>query len=161
MSKLSAWRRHRGLQMRGSLKRVVYRALDVALAGSALALTFPLLASISLLIFLDDHGPILAPQRVDRIDGRQFMLWRFRTGLKNAGARAEQYLSAHPNEALSYPVRKGRRHAPRLSNVGAVLYRTGLNDIPMLLNVLSGDIRVFGRYTWREFIAWLNFGEVI
>ena len=55
------------------------RALDVAIAGSGLVLTSPLLALGALVVKLEDRGPVLYRQtRVGR-DGADFELLKLRT----------------------------------------------------------------------------------
>jgi lipopolysaccharide/colanic/teichoic acid biosynthesis glycosyltransferase len=131
-SKLSASPRHRARRARWALKSAAGRAVDFVLATSALALTLPLILCIALLIVLDDPGPVLVSQRRAQVKGRQVTLLRFRTH------------RVDPDGRLAY------------SKIGSVLHRTGLEDIPMLINIAGGQLPVIGRYTWRQFLAWLD-----
>jgi len=131
-SKLSATPRHRARRARWALKSAAGRALDFALATTALTLTLPLILCIALLIVLDDPGPVLVRQHRAQVNGRQVALFRFRTRRAGAGDR------------------------PAFSRIGSMLHRTGLEDIPMLMNIAGGQLPVVGRYTWRQFLAWLD-----
>ena len=144
-----------GDQSRRSLKHAVGRALDIATATVAIAFTLPLIAFISLLIVLDDPGPILVRHRRVRANGRQFGILRFRTRLVNADIRLEEYLTHHRDEYVRHYLGETLCHDPRFSMVGSVLHRTGLEDIPMLVNVVGGQLPIIGRYTWRQAVAWL------
>jgi lipopolysaccharide/colanic/teichoic acid biosynthesis glycosyltransferase len=131
-SKLSASPRHRARRARWALKSAAGRALDFALAMFALTLTLPLVLCIALLIVLDDPGPVLVRQRRAQVNGRQVTLLRFRTRRVDA------------DDPLGF------------SRIGSLLHRTGLEDIPMLINIAGGQLPVIGRYTWRQFLAWLD-----
>src|SRR5262249_22241393 len=106
------------------------RALDVALAGTGLVLTSPLLAVAAIAIELDDGGPLLYRQtRVGR-DGRDFELLKLRTmvvGAEKLGA--------------GWAVNEGD---PRITRVGRVLRRLSVDELPQLWNVVRGEMSVIG-----------------
>ena len=79
---------------RASGARDVNRALDVAIAGTGLVLTSPLLAASALAVKLDDRGPVLYRQaRVGR-DGRDFELLKLRTMIVGAERQGAGYAVA-------------------------------------------------------------------
>ncbi|HWQ22962.1 MAG TPA: sugar transferase [Gaiellaceae bacterium] len=106
------------------------RAFDVALAGTGLVLTSPLLALAALAIKLEDGGPILYRQTRVGKDGVDFELLKLRTmvvGAERIGA--------------GFAVDEGD---PRITRVGRVLRRTSIDELPQLWNVLRGDMSVIG-----------------
>jgi lipopolysaccharide/colanic/teichoic acid biosynthesis glycosyltransferase len=108
---------------------LVRRAIDVVAAGAALAVTWPLLLGIALLVRLTSPGPVLfAQDRVGR-GGRVFGLLKFRTMAADAPARG-------------LPITAG--DDPRITGVGAVLRRWKLDELPQLVNVLRGDMSLVG-----------------
>ncbi len=106
------------------------RALDVAIAGTGLALASPVLGLAALAIKLADGGPVLYRQtRVGR-DGRDFELLKLRTmvvGAERLGA--------------GFAVDEGD---PRITPVGRVLRRLSLDELPQLWNVVRGDMSLIG-----------------
>jgi lipopolysaccharide/colanic/teichoic acid biosynthesis glycosyltransferase len=122
------------------------RALDVALAGSGLLVTAPLLGLAAVAIKLEDGGPVLYRQsRVGR-DGADFELLKLRTmvvGAEKLGA--------------GFAVDKGDL---RITRVGRLLRRTSIDELPQLWNVVRGEMSVIGprptlryqveRYTERQ-----------
>jgi len=108
----------------------VNRALDVAIAGTGLALASPVLGLAALAIKLADGGPVLYRQtRVGR-DGRDFELLKLRTmvvGAERLGA--------------GFAVDEGD---PRITPVGRVLRRLSLDELPQLWNVVRGDMSLIG-----------------
>jgi lipopolysaccharide/colanic/teichoic acid biosynthesis glycosyltransferase len=108
----------------------VNRALDVALAGTGLVLTSPLVGLAALAIKLEDRGPVLYRQtRVGR-DGEDFELLKLRTmvvGAETMGA--------------GYAVDRGD---PRITRLGRFLRRSSIDELPQLWNVLRGDMSMIG-----------------
>jgi lipopolysaccharide/colanic/teichoic acid biosynthesis glycosyltransferase len=104
----------------------VNRALDLLIAGCALAIASPLLAICALAIKLDSRGPVFYRQlRVGR-DGRPFELWKLRTMVVGAETQgAGLYIE-------------------RITRVGLLLRRFSLDELPNLLNVLAGDLAIVG-----------------
>jgi lipopolysaccharide/colanic/teichoic acid biosynthesis glycosyltransferase len=108
----------------------VNRVADVAIAGSALLLTAPVLAIAALAVKLEDGGPVLYRQtRVGR-DGADFELLKLRTmvvGAETVGA------------GLSV-----NRGDPRITRVGRLLRKLSLDELPQLWNVVRGEMSVIG-----------------
>ena len=106
------------------------RALDVAVAGTGLVLTSPLLVASALAIKLDDRGPILYRQaRVGR-DGRDFELLKLRTMIVGA-----------ERQGAGYAVAVGDS---RITRIGRFLRRTSLDELPQLWNVVRGEMSLIG-----------------
>jgi lipopolysaccharide/colanic/teichoic acid biosynthesis glycosyltransferase len=108
----------------------VNRALDVAIAGAALAATSPLLALAALAVKLEDGGPVLYRQTRVGKDGVDFELLKLRTmvvGAERIGA--------------GFAVDRGD---PRITKAGRVLRRLSLDELPQLWNVVRGDMSVIG-----------------
>jgi len=106
------------------------RALDVAVAGTILAVSSPVLALAALLVRLESPGhPIYRQRRVGR-DGRPFEVYKLRTmvaGAEGMGAG----LAVDEGDA-------------RITRVGTFLRRTSLDELPNLVNVLRGEMSLVG-----------------
>jgi len=116
------------------------RVLDLTLATILLALTAPLLAVACLLIKLEGGGPILFRQVRSGLNGRRFTLLKLRTMVLDADRRKGELL---PLNEMSGPVFKIKRD-PRVTRVGAYLRRFSIDELPQLLNVLSGHMALVG-----------------
>jgi lipopolysaccharide/colanic/teichoic acid biosynthesis glycosyltransferase len=108
----------------------VNRAVDVTLAGAALAVTSPLLAVAALAIKLDDGGPVLYRQTRVGKDGSDFELLKLRTMVVGAETRG-----------AGLAVDEGD---PRITRVGRVLRRLSLDELPQLWNVVRGEMSMIG-----------------
>jgi len=114
----------------GARRHALNRALDIAVAGTGLLLTSPLLAASALAVKVENGGPVLYRQvRVGK-DGGDFELLKLRTMI--AGA---EKLGA------GYAVNEGD---PRITRVGRVLRRLSLDELPQLWNVVRGDMSIVG-----------------
>ena len=106
------------------------RGFDVAIAGTALVVSSPLLALAALAIKLDDRGPVLYRQtRVGR-DGEDFELLKLRTMVVNA-----EHMGA------GYAVNVGDS---RITRTGRILRKLSLDELPQLWNVVRGEMSVIG-----------------
>lgn len=84
---------------------------------------------VPLMIWLADRGPIFyRQQRVGR-NGRVFWVWKFRTMVQNADAYGKVW-TVDGDE--------------RITRVGRFLRRTGLDELPQLINVVRGEMSLVG-----------------
>jgi lipopolysaccharide/colanic/teichoic acid biosynthesis glycosyltransferase len=114
----------------GARRYALNRALDIAVAGTGLALASPFLAAAAVAIKLEDGGPVFYRQvRVGKHDV-DFELFKLRTmvvGAERLGA--------------GYAVDRGD---PRITRAGRVLRRLSLDELPQLWNVVRGDMSIIG-----------------
>ncbi|HSK77967.1 MAG TPA: undecaprenyl-phosphate glucose phosphotransferase [Thermoanaerobaculia bacterium] len=106
------------------------RAMDLAVAGVALLGLIPLFPLIALLIWIEDRGPIFYRQERMGLDGRSFMILKFRSMRVNA-------------ESTSGPV-WAIKDDPRRTRFGGFLRRWSLDELPQLWNVITGDMSIVG-----------------
>ena len=112
-----------------SLERQLKRVADLLVAAGLLTLASPLLLVAALLIWLEDRGPVFYVQLRSGWLGRPFQVLKLRT---------MQVASANAPPAWTVP---GDR---RITRVGLWLRRLRLDELPQLLNVLSGDMSLIG-----------------
>jgi lipopolysaccharide/colanic/teichoic acid biosynthesis glycosyltransferase len=106
----------------------------------ALPLVLLLITLCALAVWLDSPGPLFFYQQRTGIGGRRFKMWKLRTMVVNA--EELKVTLAHLNE-LTYPDFK-ITNDPRVTRVGRILRRTSLDELPQLLNVLTGDMSLVG-----------------
>lgn len=131
--------------------RILKRAFDLIVSALAVVLLFPLWLLIALLIKLDSKGPVFYTQERVGMDGRLFLLYKFRT--MKAGADSDlhreyqkAFIAGRAEANLgddSKPTYK-LLSDPRITRIGKFLRRTSLDEVPQLLNVLLGDMSVVG-----------------
>jgi lipopolysaccharide/colanic/teichoic acid biosynthesis glycosyltransferase len=105
------------------------RICDVLGALVLLILLAPLLLLVSLLVKIESPGPALFRQRRIGKNGKEFLLWKFRSMRTDA----PQYASS-PTSDRDW----------RLTRVGRVIRRLSIDELPQLINVLSGEMSLVG-----------------
>lgn len=116
------------------------RALDLVGALTLTIVLAPVFVVIALAILADSRGPALFCQTRVGLNKRPFTLYKFRTMVQGA-ERAQDQLAAL-NEAGG-PVFK-MREDPRLTPLGQWLRRTSLDELPQLVNVITGHMSLVG-----------------
>ncbi|HEX4253198.1 MAG TPA: sugar transferase, partial [Pseudonocardia sp.] len=125
---------------------VVGRGIDLALAALALlALALPMLL-IGLAVRLTSPGPPLFAQPRIGLDGRRFVMYKFRTMRVGVDDTALRALVAAELRGEDTSVDGSYKLAadPRITPLGAFLRRTSLDELPQLINVLLGDMALVG-----------------
>lgn len=108
----------------------VKRFIDVLLSGMALILLSPLMLITALAIKIDDHGPVFYRQERCTIGGKRFMILKFRSMIVDA----EKDGKPHP----------AGEHDDRITRVGRFIRATRIDELPQLLNILTGDMSLVG-----------------
>ncbi|MFF3287970.1 exopolysaccharide biosynthesis polyprenyl glycosylphosphotransferase [Streptomyces sp. NPDC003023] len=114
----------------GPLALAGKRALDFCLAAVALVVAAPLLGVCALAVRIADGPGVVFRQERIGLDGRPFVLLKFRTI-----SPADEHESA-----TRWSVAMDRR----MSATGSLLRRTSLDELPQLWNVLRGDMSLVG-----------------
>ncbi|MFT4098712.1 MAG: exopolysaccharide biosynthesis polyprenyl glycosylphosphotransferase [Rhodoblastus sp.] len=105
------------------------RTFDVFAAAAAVALLSPLFALAALAIRLDSPGPVFFLQRRYGFNQEPFRIFKFRTMRTMDDGRH---------------VPQAQVDDPRITRVGRFLRRTNIDELPQLLNVLSGEMSLVG-----------------
>lgn len=108
----------------------IKRVVDLVVSGLGVVGLSPVMAVIALAIWLEDREPVFYRQLRMGLDGKPFMIVKFRTMVQDA-------------ERDTGP-RFAWRNDPRTTRVGAVLRRYSLDELPQLLNVLKGEMSLVG-----------------
>lgn len=107
----------------------VKRAIDVVLTLAILLVIFPLLFAIALAVKLSSPGPVIFKQRRYGLDGKEIVVFKFRSmTVQEDGATVQQ----------------ATRCDNRVTKVGAFLRRHSLDELPQLFNVLEGTMSLVG-----------------
>lgn len=125
----------------GRVSRAAKRAADVLGAAVLLALLSPVLLLTALAVRREDGGAVLYRQERIGLDGRPFMIYKFRTMIAGADAQLAGLLRAQNTDGA--PLFKVAAD-PRLTRCGSFLRRSSIDELPQLLNVLEGTMSLVG-----------------
>jgi putative colanic acid biosysnthesis UDP-glucose lipid carrier transferase len=110
-------------------RRLAKRTSDILIAGIGLLVASPIMAVVALGVKLTSRGPILFRQRRHGLDGKEIVVYKFRTmKVMEDGARVTQ----------------AQRNDPRVTALGRFLRKSSLDELPQLINVLQGRMSVIG-----------------
>ena len=121
-------------------KRFQKRAFDVCFAAAALLVAAPVMAVVALAIKLTDGGPVF--YRAERIglDGKPFMMIKFRSMVVDADRRLAELTDQNEGSGLLFKMRED----PRVTRVGRFIRRYSLDELPQFINVLRREMSVVG-----------------
>lgn len=103
---------------------------DLLVASSLVVLTLPALLLVALAIRLDSPGPIIFKQKRYGLDGREILVYKFRS-MRVTEDGKEKYAAATRSDS-------------RITRVGAFIRKTSLDELPQLFNVLEGSMSIVG-----------------
>lgn len=106
------------------------RVQDLAFALPLLVVLSPLMALIALAVRLDSRGPIFFRQRRHGFGNEEIVVWKFRT--------------MRQEDTDHRAVRQVTAGDARVTRVGRLLRMTSLDELPQLLNVVSGEMSIVG-----------------
>jgi lipopolysaccharide/colanic/teichoic acid biosynthesis glycosyltransferase len=114
------------------------RAMDMTVALLLLVMAAPLFVVAAALIKIESRGPVFFRQRRVGKDGRHFFMWKFRSMCQNAPRYERSPIS---DTDL------------RLTAVGRILRRLSLDELPQLINVVTGEMSLVGPRPEMPFIV--------
>ncbi len=113
---------------------------DVLFSSVALILLFPVLLMIGIMVKLSSDGPMFFGQERVGLRGRKFKLYKFRTMVTNAEAMMEKLRDQNEMDGPTFKL----KNDPRITPIGKILRKTGLDELPQLYNVVRGEMSLIG-----------------
>ncbi len=107
----------------------VKRASDIAISLLVLLLASPVLLALAIAVKLSSPGPIIFKQRRYGLDGKEILVYKFRS------------MTTTDNGAN---VQQAQRNDPRITPLGRVLRKSSLDELPQFINVLQGRMSIVG-----------------
>ena len=117
---------------------ILKRSSDLIASVIALLVTLPVQGFVAILIRLTSPGPILFKQERMGLDGKPFMMLKFRT-MRSDHAGDHTLLT--------------QKNDPRVTSIGSFLRSTSLDELPQFWNVLKGDMSIVGPRPERSWVV--------
>lgn len=120
-----------------ALKRMV----DIVGSLGALIAFSPIFLVVSILIKLEDRGPIFFKQtRVGKC-GKLFGMWKFRSMVPNADKLKDELLEDNQHgDGVTFKMKDD----PRITKIGKWIRKLSIDEFPQFYNVLRGDMSLVG-----------------
>ena len=109
---------------------ILKRILDVALSVLMLGMSLPVILPISMAIKLEDGGPVFYRQKRWGRNGTRFGVYKFRT--------------MAPDAERKFGITQAQENDTRTTRIGRLLRAMGLDELPQILNILTGDMSFVG-----------------
>lgn len=117
------------------------RGTDVVGATTGIMFLMPIFLSTALVIKLEDGGPIFYKHRRVGRHGREFDFYKFRSMVPNASNLKSKLVKQ--NESSAGVIFKMKKD-PRVTNVGRLIRKYSIDELPQLFNVLCGNMSLVG-----------------
>lgn len=114
--------------------------MDFWISFAIIFVLAPFMLIIALLIKATSKGPVIFKQERVGLRGRKFYIYKFRTMVQNAEHLKAQLMSMNESDGPTFKIKKD----PRITLIGRVLRKTGLDELPQLFNVLKGEMSLIG-----------------
>lgn len=116
------------------------RAISRLLALGLFLLASPVLLVVALLVRLDGQGPALFIQNRYGREGRMFRMYKFRTMCPDAESRLQELRRFNEADGALFKMKCD----PRVTPLGRFLRKTSIDELPQLINILRGEMRLVG-----------------
>lgn len=114
------------------------RISDVVISSLAVILLSPLMLLLAILVKVTSRGPIFYTQERMSINGKKFMMLKFRS--MTIDQKGDVELLTKEND-------------PRVTKIGSIMRRTSLDELPQFFNVLIGDMSIVGPRPERTWVV--------
>lgn len=126
--------------------RTMKRTADLIVSTLLFVLLLPLFLFIAALVAFTSKGPVFYRHKRIGLNGHPYTMLKFRTMVADADQRIDEMeaLAAegkvHPDAGPAFKAPDD----PRVTRVGKAIRRTGLDELPQLLNIIAGTMSIIG-----------------
>lgn len=110
------------------------RCFDLAAATVLLGILSPVMIAVAAAVKFTSRGPIFFRQKRYGLDGREILVWKFRSMRTDACQLGD----------AGTTVQQATKHDPRITPLGALIRKTSLDELPQLFNVIGGSMSLVG-----------------
>jgi len=131
-----------GVRIRNWIYLVAKRVMDICAGFLLLVILSPVLVVVALAVKFGSGspGPVFHIQKRCGKNGRMFRMLKFRTMVVAAAEMQEELHSQKDGDGPMFKM----ANDPRVTRIGAMLRATSLDELPQLLNVLTGNMSLVG-----------------
>ncbi len=120
------------------------RIFDLAAGISIFIISLPLLFIFVILIRLDSNGPAFFIQKRLGKNGKVFNCFKFRTMVLDAEEKLRLSLVEQPALKKEWEANFKIKNDSRVTNIGRLLRKTSLDELPQIINVIRGEMSLVG-----------------
>ena len=110
--------------------RIIKRILDILIAIVALIILSPIFIVAIIVLALTGEHEVFYPQKRVGYKQKEFKMWKFATMVKDSEKIGNKDMTL--------------RNDPRVTQVGRILRKTKINELPQIFNVITGEMSIVG-----------------
>lgn len=123
-----------------SWQALAKQIIDFLLAVIGLVIAAVPMLLLAVAIKLGSKGPVLFCQKRCGLNGRPFTMLKFRSMVSDAEQQKAELAALNEMEGPVFKV----SNDPRVTSIGRFMRKWSLDELPQLLNVLTGDMSIVG-----------------
>jgi undecaprenyl-phosphate galactose phosphotransferase len=131
-------------KLQSKSRMFVNQAYNYTLAILLLPILLPIISIIMILIKRDSKGPALFKQKRLGQNGKEFLVYKFRTMYVDGDRLLKEYLKKNPHEVENYNIYCKYDNDPRITKIGHFLRKTSADELAQIFNVLKGEMNFVG-----------------
>ena len=120
------------------------RLLDIFLILFFSPILIPLFILIMILTKLTSRGPVFYGHKRIGKNGKEFNCWKFRSMNIRSQEMLEEILKTDPVRRAEWEAERKFKDDPRVTKFGKFLRKTSLDELPQLINILTGQMSFVG-----------------
>jgi len=132
--------RNFNIGLRKPFQWTLKRLFDFILSFTGIILAFPILLIIAAAIKIESKGPIFFKQKRIGLYGREFYMYKFRSMKHDAEEDRDLLKDLNETNSIMFKISED----PRITNVGKIIRKYSLDELPQLFNVLKGEMSLIG-----------------
>ncbi|MGH4119471.1 sugar transferase [Clostridium sp.] len=119
---------------------VIKRMIDVIGALCGILLLLPVIIVVAIWIKLSSKGTVFFAQERVGLDGKGFMMYKFRSMCTDAEFLLEKLKDKNEMSGPMFKIKDD----PRVTKVGKFIRKTSIDELPQLFNILKGEMSIVG-----------------
>jgi exopolysaccharide production protein ExoY len=119
------------------------RAFDILAVVLVAPFVLPVVLVMALLVIRDGGSAFYSQDRIGR-GGKVFRIWKLRSMVVDADERLEDHLASDPRARAEWDEHQKLKRDPRITQIGRLIRKSSLDELPQLWNVLKGDMSLVG-----------------
>jgi lipopolysaccharide/colanic/teichoic acid biosynthesis glycosyltransferase len=119
------------------------RLFDICAVLLAAPIIIPLIAILALMVARDGGRAFYTQKRVGR-NGAIYTIWKLRSMVTDADQKLDAYLAGNAEAAAEWQATQKLKRDPRITQIGLILRKCSLDELPQLWNVLTGEMSLVG-----------------
>ena len=120
------------------------RFIDIFIILLFTPILLPVFLILSLIVACTSRGPVFYGHKRVGKNGKEFKCWKFRSMVINSQEMLEEILKNDPIRAAEWEAERKFKDDPRVTKIGKFLRKTSLDELPQLINVLTGEMSLVG-----------------